>query len=70
MQGNLHRSVTEDVLQSIFSVIGPIGDVKVVRDRLSNQSAGYGFVKFAAYGADPQAAQRALAIGYLLCVSH
>ena len=44
------------MLQDIFSGIGPISEVKVIKDKVSNKSAGYGFVKFL----DPQVAELAM----------
>ena len=44
------------MLQGIFSGIGPISEVKVIKDKVSNKSAGYGFVKFL----DPQVAELAM----------
>ncbi len=44
------------MLQGIFSGIGPISEVKVIKDNVSNKSAGYGFVKFL----DPQVAELAM----------
>jgi RNA recognition motif-containing protein len=44
--GNLHFSVTEAVLQEIFSGMGPVSEVKIIKDKASGQSSGYGFVKF------------------------
>lgn len=54
--GNLHPLVTENVLNEIFSTLGPILEVKVIKDKVTSQSAGYGFVKFV----DPRCADVAL----------
>lgn len=45
--GSLHFSVTEDALRSIFSPFGPILDVKIHREPVTQQSRGFGFVTFA-----------------------
>ena len=54
--GNLHPSVDEHVLQQIFGAIGVVSEVKVIKDKVSNKSAGYGFVKFL----DPRSAEQAM----------
>lgn len=54
--GNLHPSVDEHVLQQIFGAIGVVSEVKVIKDKVSNNSAGYGFVKFL----DPRSAEQAM----------
>ncbi|KAK9825460.1 hypothetical protein WJX81_004884 [Elliptochloris bilobata] len=55
--GNLNPSVDEHVLQQIFGAIGVVSEVKVIKDKVSNKSAGYGFVKFM----DPRSAEQAMA---------
>jgi RNA recognition motif-containing protein len=40
--GNLSKDVGEEYLVEIFSVVGPIDSVEVVRDRATRQSLGYG----------------------------
>ena len=42
--GNLSYSVTEDSLRSLFSEFGDIESAKVISDRHSGQSKGFGFV--------------------------
>lgn len=44
--GNLHNSVHEGMLQEIFCQLGQVVDVKVIRDKATGVSLGYGFVKF------------------------
>ena len=44
--GNLHPYVTETLLHEIFSAIGPIAEVKVIKHKATGMSAGYGFVHF------------------------
>ncbi|KAK9829495.1 hypothetical protein WJX72_006199 [[Myrmecia] bisecta] len=34
------------MLQEIFSTLGPLAEVKVIKDRATNLNAGYGFVKY------------------------
>ena len=42
--GNLSYSITEDSLRSLFSEFGDIESAKVISDRHSGQSKGFGFV--------------------------
>jgi nucleolysin TIA-1/TIAR len=44
--GNLHAYVTETMLQEVFAQIGPLVEVKIIKDKVTGMSAGYGFVKF------------------------
>ena len=44
--GNLHPYVTETQLQELFSSMGSVSEVKVIKDKATGMSAGYGFVKF------------------------
>ena len=46
----------ESTLQKIFSGLGMVAEVKVIKDKVSNKSAGYGFVKFL----DPRDAEQAM----------
>jgi RNA recognition motif-containing protein len=43
--GNLSYRVTEDELRSAFNVYGQVTSVKIVMDRYSGQSKGFGFVE-------------------------
>ena len=42
--GNLSYSITEDSLRSLFGEFGDIESAKVISDRHSGQSKGFGFV--------------------------
>lgn len=42
--GNLPYSVTEDVLRAMFSEFGDLETVKVITDRNTGQSKGFGFI--------------------------
>ena len=42
--GNLAWSVTDDDLQQKFSEFGNVSAVRIVKDRLSGKSRGFGFV--------------------------
>jgi cold-inducible RNA-binding protein len=45
--GNLSWNANENDLQSVFEPHGTIEEVKIVVDRDTNRSRGFGFVKFA-----------------------
>ena len=42
--GNLPYETTEDDLKELFSEYGAVSDVKVIVDRETNRSKGFGFV--------------------------
>lgn len=44
--GNLSTSVTEEDLKSIFSTYGTLSSVAIIKDRISQDSKGFGFVEF------------------------
>lgn len=44
--GNLHPYVTEALLHESFSATGPITEVKIIKDKATGMSAGFGFVKY------------------------
>lgn len=44
--GNLSCFVTEERLRHIFSYLGKVAECKVIKDRMTGLSAGYGFVRF------------------------
>jgi RNA recognition motif-containing protein len=41
---NLDRSVNEDALKALFSEFGPVISAKIITDRESGMSKGFGFV--------------------------
>ena len=43
--GNLSYSTTEGTLKTLFAEFGEIESVKVIKDRFSNRSKGYGFIE-------------------------
>ena len=53
--GKLHPAVTEAMLHSIFATLGPVEEVKIIRDKLSGVSAGYGFVTYQDHRRGPAA---------------
>ncbi|HOY31878.1 MAG TPA: RNA-binding protein [Bacteroidales bacterium] len=43
--GNLHYGMTEDELQKIFEEYGQVASVKIITDKYSGRSKGFGFVE-------------------------
>ena len=43
--GNLDYSTTEESLKSLFVEFGEIESVKLIKDRFSGKSKGYGFIE-------------------------
>jgi RNA recognition motif-containing protein len=43
--GNLSYSVTEDDLQALFSEFGEVESANIIKDQMSGQSKGFGFVE-------------------------
>jgi len=43
--GSLSYEVTEEELQRSFEAYGPVESVKIVKDRFTGQSKGFGFVE-------------------------
>jgi len=43
--GNLHYGVTEDELTETFGKFGTVNSVKVITDKYSGQSKGFGFIE-------------------------
>ncbi len=43
--GNLSREVTEGDLQEVFETFGEVTSVKIITDKHSGQSKGFGFVE-------------------------
>ncbi|MBK7583509.1 MAG: RNA-binding protein [Myxococcales bacterium] len=54
--GNLAFHTTEDVLQNVFAKIGSVTEAKLVIDRETGRSRGFGFVTMGS----PDDAQRAI----------
>jgi len=44
--GNIGFNVTEDEIRTTFSEYGPISDIKMVTDRETGVSRGFGFITF------------------------
>jgi RNA recognition motif-containing protein len=43
--GNINYSIGEDEIRKIFEVMGKVESVKIVHDKRSGKSKGYGFVE-------------------------
>lgn len=43
--GNLAYSVTDEILEQLFATIGTVQTAKVIKDRYSGTSRGFGFVE-------------------------
>ena len=57
--GNLSYDVSDEVLEQAFSVYGEVGSAKVIMDRQTNRSKGFGFVEFT-QAADAQKAKESM----------
>ena len=54
--GNLNYSLSEEDLEKVFSEYGEVTSVKIIRDKYTDQSKGFGFIEMA----DDAAAQKAI----------
>jgi len=43
--GNINYSLTEEDIRNIFEVMGKVESVKIVQDKRSGKSKGYGFIE-------------------------
>ncbi len=43
--GNLSFNTTEDALRSLFAAFGNVDSAKVIKDRASGRSKGFGFIE-------------------------
>lgn len=43
--GNLNYNLSEDELEKVFTPYGEITSVKIIRDKYTDQSKGFGFVE-------------------------
>ena len=43
--GNLNYNLSEDELEKVFTPYGEIVSVKIIRDKYTDQSKGFGFVE-------------------------
>ena len=44
--GNIDTKVNEDIVWEVFLQCGPIVNVHIPRDKITNEHQGYGFVEF------------------------
>ena len=54
--GNLNYNLTEEDLEKVFGEYGEVTSVKIIRDKYTDQSKGFGFIEMA----DDAAAQKAI----------
>jgi RNA recognition motif-containing protein len=53
--GNLSYNMTESTLQAMFAQFGRVDSVKIITDRYSGQSKGFGFVEMSSRSEGEQA---------------
>ena len=53
--GNLSFITTEETLHKVFSIFGKIESVSIIKDKISGNSKGFGFVTFEEENAAAQA---------------
>jgi RNA recognition motif-containing protein len=46
--GNLSKSTTEDELKNLFSLVGEVTSLKIMKDGVSGESKAYGFLTMSA----------------------
>ena len=59
--GNLSYSITEDDLRALFSEFGDVSSAKLIIDRDTGQSKGFGFVEMSANDAGKKPSMRSMA---------
>jgi len=45
--GNLNYNLSEEELEKVFSSYGEVASVKIIRDKYTDQSKGFGFIEMA-----------------------
>jgi cold-inducible RNA-binding protein len=53
--GNINYTTTEDALEALFAQYGTVRSVKIIVDRMTDRSKGFGFVEMEDDGAAEQA---------------
>ena len=56
--GGLPYEVTDDRLQEVFSAYGTVESAKVITDRMTNRSRGFGFVEMSSQSEAEEAIQK------------
>ena len=59
--GNIAFSITEEQLKEIFETVGPVLKFRLITDKDTGRSKGFGFLDFA----DPDAAESAISKPFL-----
>jgi RNA recognition motif-containing protein len=54
--GNLNYNLSEEELEKVFAEYGEVTSVKIIRDKYTDQSKGFGFIEMA----DDAEAQKAI----------
>jgi RNA recognition motif-containing protein len=54
--GNLNYNLSEEELEKVFADYGEVTSVKIIRDKYTDQSKGFGFIEMA----DDDAAKKAI----------
>jgi RNA recognition motif-containing protein len=55
---NLARLTTEDELRTLFSEVGEVTALKIIKDRVSGESKGFGFITMSAQSEADKAVSR------------
>ena len=55
---NLSSTTTEDDRRTLFAQVGEVVDVRIIRDRLSGESRGFGFLSMSAQSGADKAVSR------------
>lgn len=56
--GNLAYKITEDSLKEIFAQFGEVTSVKIIKDKMSGRSKGFGFVEMTSESSADAAIQK------------
>ena len=56
--GNLAKSTTEEELKSLFTEAGEVTAIKIIKDRSSGESKGFGFITMSAQSEADKAVSR------------
>jgi RNA recognition motif-containing protein len=56
--GNLARSISENELRNLFSQVGEVTTIRIIKDRISGESQEYGFVSMSSQSEADHAVSR------------